>query len=56
MFMEACGCLWIPVDRYWCLWRFIGICGCQLIGISGYGGLEVSVDIIGCMYNRTNRC
>ena len=54
MFMEECGCLWIPVDRYWCLWRFIGIFGYQKrIGV--YGGVQVSADIIVCMCNRTNR-
>ena len=27
--MEAYGCLWIPMDRYWCLLRSIDICGYQ---------------------------
>ena len=48
MLIEACGYMWISMDRYW----FIGICGCQWIGSGVHGGVWVSVDIIGCMYNR----
>ena len=60
MSLEAYGCMWIPMDRQWCLWRLVDIngwlcmsadaCGYHWIGIGVYGNLQILKDGHWCLW------